>query len=146
MKELQKQGYPIGRYRVRSLMKKHSLRVQKRNHFRVTTDSKYSHQLAANLLDHRFDVKGSYQVWAGDIAYIRTLTGWMYLATVMNLHSRRIVGWAMKYNMKVELTLNALAMAYFQRKQPAGLLHHSDRGSQYALRQRQSVCTPTVPK
>lgn len=132
MKELQKQGYQIGRYQVRSLMKKFGLKVQKRNRFQITTDSKHCHPVAANLLDRKFDVKGPDQVWTTDITYIWTLTGWMYLAAVMDLHSRRIVGWAMEDNMKVELTLDALAMAYFQRKPSDGLLHHSDRGSQYA--------------
>jgi transposase InsO family protein len=75
-------------------MKKHSLSVQKRNHFQVTTDSRHSHPMAANLLDCEFDVKGPDQVWTSDITYIWPLTGWMYLATVMDLHSRRIVGWA----------------------------------------------------
>ncbi|MGD9211764.1 MAG: IS3 family transposase, partial [Desulfobacteraceae bacterium] len=72
------------------------------------------------------------KAWATDITYIRTLTGWLYLAVVMDLHSRRIVGWAMRDNMRVGLTLDALAMAYFQRKPAAGLLHHSASGSQYA--------------
>jgi transposase InsO family protein len=127
MEELQKQGY-----QVRSLMKKLGLKVQKRNRFQITTDSKHCHPVATNLPDRKFDVKGPDQVWTTDITYIRTLTGWMYLAAVMDLHSRRIVGWAMEDNMKVELTLDALAMAYFQRKPSAGLLHHPDRGSQYA--------------
>jgi transposase InsO family protein len=132
MKEIQKQGYQIGRFQVRSLMKKLGLKVQKRNRFQITTDSKHWHPVATNLLDRKFDVKGPDQVRTTDITYIRTLTGWMYLAAVMDLHSRRIVGWAMEDNMKVELTLDALAMAYFQRKPSTGLLHHSDRGSQYA--------------
>jgi putative transposase len=138
MKELQKQGYQIGRYQVRSLMKKLGLKVKKRNRFQVTTDSKHSHQVAANLLDRKFDVKAPDRVWTTDITYIWTLTGWMYLAVVMDLYSRQIVGWAMDRRMKVELTLDALSMAYFRRKPSTGLLHHSDRGSQYACPRYQS--------
>jgi transposase InsO family protein len=132
MKELQKQGYQIGRYRVRSLMKKLGLKVEKRNRFQVTTDSKHCHPVADNLLDRKFNVKEPDRVWTVDIIYIWTLTGWLYLAVVMDLYSRQIVGWAMDKHMKVELTLDALTMAYFRRKPPASLVHHSDRGSQYA--------------
>jgi transposase InsO family protein len=122
----------IGRYRVRSLMKKLDLRVKKRNRFQVTTDSKHCHPVAANLLDQKFDVKAPDRVRTTDITYIRTLTGWLYLAVVTDLYSRKIVGWAMDVHMKVELTSDALYMDYFRRKPPAGLMHHSDRGSQYA--------------
>jgi putative transposase len=132
MKELQKQDYQIGRYRVRSLMKKLGLKVKKRNRFQVTTDSKHCHPVADNLLDRQFDVKEPDRFWTVDITYIWTLTGWLYLAVVMDLYSRQIVGWAMDKHMKVELTLDALTMAYFRRKPTAGLVHHSDRGSQYA--------------
>jgi putative transposase len=99
---------------------------------KLTTDSKHSFPVAPNILDRKFDVKVPNKVWTADISYVWTFEGWLYLAVVMDLYSRQIVGWAMNKRMKKQLVLDALAMAYWQRKPPKGLLHHSDRGSQYA--------------
>jgi transposase InsO family protein len=88
--------------------------------------------VAPNILDRKFDVEVPDKVWTADITYVWTFEGWMYLAVVMDLYSRQIVGWAMNERMKKQLVLDALAMAYWQRKPSKGLLHHSDRGSQYA--------------
>ena len=98
----------------------------------MTTDSNHKHPLVPNLLNRQFDVDTPNRVWTTDITYVWTLEGWLYLAVVMDLFSRQIVGWAMNKRMKAQLVLDALAMAYWRRKPSAGLLHHSDRGSQYA--------------
>jgi putative transposase len=100
--------------------------------FKRTTDSKHSFPTAPNILDRKFDVDVPNKVWTADISYVWTFEGWLYLAVVMDLHSRQIVGWAMNERMKKQLVIDALAMAYRQRKPPKGLLHHSDRGSRYA--------------
>jgi transposase InsO family protein len=100
--------------------------------FKLTTDSRHSFPVAANVLDRNFDVDAPNKVWTADISYVWIFEGWLYLAIVMDLHSRQIVGWSMDKRMKTQLLLDALAMAYWQRKPLEGLLHHSDRGSQYA--------------
>lgn len=130
--ELQKKGYQIGRFKVRRLMRELGLKVKSPRRYKVTTDSRHSYPVAANVLNRNFAVGAPNRVWASDITYVWTLQGWQYLAVVMDLFSRQIVGWAIDSRMKKELTLNALAMAYWRRKPDAGLLHHSDRGSQYA--------------
>jgi putative transposase len=98
----------------------------------LTTDSRHSFPIVENRLDRQFAVDAPDKVWAADMSYVWTYEGWLYLAVVMDLYSRRIVGWAMNKWIKTNLVLDALTMAYWQRKPSAGLLHHSDRGSQYA--------------
>ena len=137
LKKLQSEGHQIGRYKVRRLMRDLSLKPKSPKRYKVTTDSHHSFPVAANVLDRKFDVAGPNQVWASDITYVWTLEGWHYLAVVMDLFSRQIVGWAMDTRMKRKLTLDALAMAYWRRKPMKGLLHHSDRGSQYACHEYQ---------
>ena len=132
VKELEKDGYDVGRYRVRRLMRKLGLRAKTPRRYKVTTDSNHKHPVAPNRLDRQFEVAMPNQVWTTDITYVWTLEGWLYLAVVMDLYSRQIVGWAMDERMKVQLVINALTMAYWRRKPSEGLLHHSDRGSQYA--------------
>jgi putative transposase len=136
-KKLQSEGHQIGRYKVRGLMRKLALKPKSPKRYKVTTDSRHSFAVAANVLDRKFDVAGPNQVWASDITYLWTLEGWHYLAVVMDLFSRQIVGWAMDKRMKTKLTLDALAMAYWRRKPDTGLLHHSDRGVQYACHEYQ---------
>lgn len=130
--ELTTEGYQIGRYKVRRLMRDLGLKAKRRRRFKVTTESNHRYPVAGNILDRNFDVTAPNSVWAADISYVWTLEGWLYLAVVMDLFSRQIVGWAADRRIKKHLTLNALAMAYWRRKPPIGLLHHSDRGSQYA--------------
>ena len=108
------------------------LRAKTPKRFKLTTDSRHSFPVASNVLNRNFDVEVPNKVWTADISYVWTFEGWLYLAIVMDLHSRRIVGWAMNKRMHKQLALDALAMAYWQRKPLEGLLHHSDRGSQYA--------------
>jgi putative transposase len=129
---LRSQGHDVGRYRARSLMKKAGISVKHRRKFRITTDSKHSLPVAPNLLDRNFQVDQPDTVWCSDITYLWTMEGWLYLAVVIDLYSRKVVGWAMSSRMKESLVREALSMAYWRRKPGKGLLHHSDRGSQYA--------------
>jgi putative transposase len=132
MKQLNEEGYDVGRYKVRRIMKDLGLKAKISRRYKVTTDSRHSFHVASNVLNRNFDVATPNKVWTADISYVWTLEGWLYLAIIMDLYSRQIVGWAMDKRMKKQLALDALAMAYFRRKPAPGLLHHSDRGSQYA--------------
>ena len=111
LKKLQSEGHQLGRYKVRRLMRDLGLRAKRRRRYKVTTDSRHSYPVAANVLDRNFDIAEANRVWACDITYVWTLEGWLYLAAVMDLFSRQIVGWAMDKHMKNKLTLDALAMA-----------------------------------
>ena len=130
---LRAEGRPVGRGRIERLMRRHGIRATTRRRFRVvTTDSKHGLPIADNLLDQSFVATRPNQVWLADITYVPTNEGWLYLAIVLDLSSRKMVGWAMRDHLRQELTIAALTMA-IQRQQPArGLIHHSDRGSQYA--------------
>jgi len=132
VKALKAEGFNISRYRIRKLMRKLNLKAKTPKRYRITTDSKHSYSIAPNLVNRQFSVDGPDKVWATDITYVRILGGWSYLAVVMDLYSRQIIGWAIDKHMKVELCLDALSMAYWRRKPAAGLIHHSDRGIQYA--------------
>jgi len=138
-RDLRNEGRQIGRYRARSLMVKLGLTVKRKKRYVVTTDSNHSYQVAPNLLDRRFDVDQPNLVWASDITYIRTGEGWLYLAIVMDLYSRQIVGWNMDKTMKAVLACDALRMAVKRRSPGAGVMHHSDRGIQYACDQYQEL-------
>jgi putative transposase len=125
-------GVPISHERVRNSLKRQGLRCVYKRPFRVTTDSDHNNPVAANVLDRRFDGWGINQAWVGDITYVETGEGWLYLACVMDLASRRIVGWSMSDRMKTELVTQALKSAYGLRRPGAGIIMHTDRGSQYA--------------
>jgi len=131
--ELRKSGDECGKNRVARLMSQAGIRSKVRKKFRVkTTDSNHAYPIAPNLLrDHAAPVLPN-EIWVADITYIPTAEGWLYLASILDLCSRKVVGWAMKDNMRVELTLEALEMALKRRRPGTGLLHHSDRGTQYA--------------
>jgi len=130
---LKKHNHPCGRHRVARLMRQHGLRGLQRRAFRPrTTDSNHPLPIAPNRLKACAVPWRPDQVWAGDITYIATAQGWLYLAAVMDLCSRKIVGWATADHLKTSLIQQALSRALSQRRPPAGLLHHSDRGSQYA--------------
>jgi putative transposase len=134
---LRREGFRVGRKRVARVMKAGGIDVRVRRRFRATTNSKHAHPIAPNILKRRFDVKALKavnRVWAGDITYIETQEGWLYLAVVIDLRSRRVIGWSMSHRMAEELVLDALRMALLRRKPPRGMLHHSDRGSQYAAK------------
>jgi transposase InsO family protein len=122
----------IGLHHTRTLMKRHQLKAVWKRKFIHTTDSRHDLPIAENLLDRQFNPAGPNQAWVSDITYIRTRSGWLYLAVVLDLFARKVVGWAMAPNMPAELVCTALQMAIAQRNPPAGLIVHSDRGSQYA--------------
>jgi len=137
MRQLHSEGYETGRYKVRRIMRDLGLVARTPKRFKITTDSRHSLPVAQNVLDRKFDVASPNTVWTADITYVWTLEGWMYLAVVMDLYSRQIVGWAMDKRMKKQLVIDALSMAYWQRRPPRGVLQHSDRGSQYASHEYQ---------
>lgn len=129
---LRQQGINAGRHRVRTLMRANGLRPVWKRKFMHTTNSKHDLPIAENVLNRQFDPPAANTAWASDITYIRTLAGWLYLAVVIDLFSRKVVGWAMAPSMPANLVCSALQMAIAQRQPPPGLLVHSDRGSQYA--------------
>ena len=131
-KALSAQGQRVGQERVRRLMKLNGLRSVYRRPYRITTRSDHLNPVAENLLNRRFYQSAVDRAWVADITYIPTGEGWLYLATVLDLASRRIVGWSMAGRMPAKLICDALAMAYFRRKPAVGLVVHSDRGVQYA--------------
>lgn len=130
--ELRKAGFNMGRYQTRTLMKRLGLIVRYPKKFKVTTDSNHNNAISPNRLNRKFDVMVPNKVWTTDITYVWTLEGWLYVAIVMDLFSRQIVGWAIDDHMRTPLCISALEMAFWRRKPAPGLLHHSDRGSQYA--------------
>ena len=133
-------GRPVNHKRIGRLMRKHDLRSRKRRAFRVrTTDSKHVHPIAPNVLERDFKTTAPNQKWLADLTYIPTAEGWLYLALVLDLFARKIVGWATSPTMPQELTLEALQVALGWRDPGAGLLHHSDRGSQYAAKDYRDV-------
>lgn len=126
-------GRPVNEKRIGRLMREHHLASRKRRRFRVvTTDSKHAHPVAPNVLERDFQATAPNQKWVADLTYIPTDEGWLYLALVLDLFSRKLVGWAMNETMPQQLTLAALWVALGWRDPAPGLLHHSDRGSQYA--------------
>lgn len=129
---LRDEGIALGRYRVRSLMRAHGLRTTWKRKFIHTTNSRHDLATADNVLDRQFQPAGPNLAWVADITYLRTRSGWLYLAAVMDLYSRKIVGWAMAPTMPAQLVCSALQMAITQRCPAPGLIVHSDRGSQYA--------------
>ncbi len=139
-RELATRGRKVCKNTVARLMKKHELRATTARKFRHTTDSNHSHPVAKNVLNQEFEQTGPNEAWVSDITYVPTREGWLYLACVVDLYSRKVVGWSMSDRMKSELVMRALAMALEQRcPEAAELLHHSDRGSQYASAAFQQV-------
>jgi putative transposase len=132
--ELVSRGHTVSENTVARLMRAHGLRAAVSRKFRVTTDSKHSLPVAENVLDREFAQESADRVWVSDITYIWTREGWLYLACVLDAYSRKIVGWSMQERMTKELVLDALRMALGRRRPDSAgeLLHHSDRGSQYA--------------
>lgn len=132
------QGRPVNHKRVARVMREHGLQSHKRRRFRVvTTDSKHAHPVAPNVLERDFKTTAPNQKWLADMTYVPTDEGWLYLALVLDLHARKLVGWAMSETMPQELTLCALDVALGWRDPDVGLVHHSDRGSQYAAKDYQ---------
>lgn len=125
-------GYPEGKSRTRSLMKEAGVRVKQRKKYKVTTNSEHASPVFDNILKRDFDVSEPNVAWVSDITYLWTQEGWLYLAVVIDLYSRKVVGWSMSNRMTAQLVCDALTMAIWQRNPAVGLVHHSDRGSQYA--------------
>ena len=129
--ELADQGIFAGLNRIKRLRTLHGIRCTHKKKFRVTTDSKHNLPVAPNLLDRQFVRSAPNQVWVADITYIPTDEGWLFLAAIKDLHTCEIVGWAMDSRMTKTLVVDALRAAYWRKKPKPGLMHHSDRGSQY---------------
>lgn len=148
MRNLRDEGFEIGRDKTRRLMKQLGLKVRHKRKYKMTTDSKHKLPVAKNILNREFLPSAPNQAWGSDITYLWTQQGWIYLAVVIDLYSRRVVGWSIDRHMKKALVIRALMMAVNLRKPPAGLICHSDRGSQYAshdyqklLKQHQMICS-----
>ena len=130
--ELRERGHEVGKHRVARLMRENGIWGRIRRRFRHTTDSRHKLPIAPNLLGQNFTATAPNQAWVGDITYIWTAQGWAYLAVLLDLYSRRVVGWALRKSLHRELAVSALKHALICRKPPLGLVHHTDRGSQYA--------------
>ncbi len=146
--DLKADGQYVGRKRVARLMREEGIEGQRKRRFRVTTDSRHSLPVAGNQLNRNFTASAPNKIWVTDITYIWTREGWTYLAAILDLFSRRVVGWSMDSHLDRTLALDALGMALRTRRPEAGLVHHSDRGVQYAsadyqgqLRQRGIICS-----
>lgn len=136
---LRSQGFQVSRKRISRLMVEAGLYCKTKQKFKATTNSDHGKPVAPNLLKRQFNVSEANQAWVGDITYIRTGEGWLYLATVMDLYSRKIVGWSMNSRMTADLVNEALLMAIWQRKPGRGLIMHTDRGSQYVSNSYQAI-------
>lgn len=134
-KGLKAKGYNIGRYRARTLMRKANIECKQRRRFRVTTQSNHMLPIAKNVLNREFAVKSPNAVWVADITYLWTQEGWLYLSVVLDLFSRRVVGWSITNHMREEMVHDALLMAIGRRRPESKLMHHSDRGCQYASKE-----------
>jgi len=141
VKELRGRGIAASKARVERLMREHGIRARHKRRFKATTDSKHTLPVADNLLDRNFDPAAPDQVWTSDITYIWTDEGWLYLAVVLDLFNREVIGWSIKPRMTADIVTDALTMAWFRRQPAAGVMHHSDRGSQYASRVFQDKLT-----
>lgn len=138
-RELGDRGYPASKERVRRLMQEHGIRARHKRRYKATTDSRHNFPVAPNLLDQNFTIYRPDLVWTADITYIPTNEGWLYLAVVLDLYTRMVVGWAMGDRMTRDLVVDALRMAWFRRRPAPGLIHHSDRGSQYCSHDYQDL-------
>jgi transposase InsO family protein len=139
-KQLQDDGFAVGRYKARRLMQQAAVTVRRpKPQPPVTTDSRHGYAVAPNLLARQFAVRQPDQVWVGDITYVWTAEGWLYVAVLLDLYARKVVGWAMSSHVDATLVQEALQMALGRRRPSAGLMHHSDRGSQYACQAYQRL-------
>lgn len=138
-KELLARGIRVGKERVRKLMAQHGIRARTKRKFKATTDSRHNLPVAANLIARDFTPPAPNTVWTSDITYIATDEGWLYLGVMLDLFSRQVVGWAIGPRMTKALVLDALRMAWFRRQPAAGLIVHSDRGSQYCSQEFQAA-------
>jgi transposase InsO family protein len=132
-------GLQVGHRRIGRLMRDNGIAVRRNRKFKATTDSNHSFNIAPNLLNRDFSAARPNRKWAGDISYVWTQEGWLYLAVILDLHSRRVIGWAVSNRMKRDLAIRALNMAIALRRPPKGCIHHTDRGSQYCSHDYQKI-------
>lgn len=137
--EIDKSGTPCGRTKAATIMALADVAAKQKKRFKATTDSKHNLPVAPNLLNREFTVDQPDRVYVGDITYLWTQEGWLYLAVVLDLFSRQVVGWSMSQRMTRELVKDALRMAYWRRKPGSGVIFHSDRGSQYCSKEFQDL-------
>jgi len=130
--ELRDEGIEVGRHRVARLMRQDGLRAKTARKFRLTTNSRHSHPVAENILGRCFDRDQPNQAWVADITYVWTAEGWLYLNCILDLYGRRVVGWGASESLDASATCDVLRKAICARRPPPGLIHHSDRGVQYA--------------
>jgi putative transposase len=140
-KELRERGHRMGKQRVERVMRTHGIRARHKRRWRATTDSKHTLPVAPDLICRDFSPAQPNQCWGADITYLWTDQGWLYLAVVLDFFNREIVGWSLKEQLTAELVIDALTMAWFRRHPAPGLIHHSDRGVQYASSAFQSKLT-----
>lgn len=131
-KELNDRGIVCGKHRVARLRRLHGIEAKRRRRFKVTTDSRNTQRIVPNLLNRCFEVDRPNRVWVGDVTFIATRKGWLYLAVLLDLYSRKVIGWSMSDRIDKRLSLDALEMAILRRKPESQVLHHTDRGSIYA--------------
>lgn len=129
---LKGEGWKVGRYKARSLMRKAGIEARRRRRYRYTTDSDHLQPIAPNLVERRFDVAETNRIWCADITYLYTQEGFLYLAVVIDLASRKVVGWALSKRITKQLVIDSLSKAFLRRCPKPGLIFHSDRGAQYA--------------
>ena len=132
LREVRARGFPAAKERVERIMRENGIHARHKRRYKATTDSKHALPIAPNVLDRNFTPSAPNQTWTADLTYIWTAEGWLYLAIVLDLFNREIVGWSIKPRMTADIVIDALTMAWFRRKPGPGLIHHSDRGSQYA--------------
>lgn len=144
--KLKELGHNYNHKRVERVMRENNIRSNAKKTFKVTTDSKHKMPVADNLLKRDFSPEQKNQAWCGDITYIRTDEGWLYLATVIDLYSRKVIGWSLDENMTRQLVIDAFETAYQQREKPEGVIFHSDRGSQYASKDFKTVLSLSKAK
>ncbi len=137
--ELKELGFDVGHRRIGRLMSENGIEVKRNKKFKATTDSNHAFNIAPNLLNRDFHADAPNQKWVGDISYVWTREGWLYLAVILDLHSRRVIGWAVSNQMKRDLAIRALNMAIALRRPPRGRIHHTDRGSQYCSHDYQKI-------
>ena len=137
--ELKELGLRVGRRRVGRIMRQNGTRIIRSRKFKRTTDSDHAFNIAPNLLQQDFTASGPNQKWAGDITYVWAREGWVHLAVIIDLYSRRVIGWAISNRMKQDLAIRALNMAVALRRPPTGCIHHTDRGSQYCAHEYQKI-------
>ena len=138
-RDLDRKNIMVSRNRISRLLNEANLKCKTRRKFKATTNSKHNYPIAANILERNFTTTTTNKAWVGDITYIPTAEGWLYLATVIDLYSRQVVGWSMSERINAELVNKALLMAIWKRKPGKGLIWHTDRGSQHASESHRNI-------